>query len=374
MSASVRRIAVLLTTLALAVTAMATPAQAAHPRADLGAEWLTAQLTDGVIIYDDDGPGPHPPFDDYGLTIDAALALRTIGGERASVREIRNAVAANVDRYVHGDPIDDPQGVYAGPLAKTLVLAQVSNGHPREFGGVDLVRQLSRRISTSAPIAGRIADRSVWGDFTNVIGQAFAVRGLARAGAPKAQSALGFLLKQQCSQGFFRLNFSASKTRRNQSCDGGRHATTSAPDTDVTALAVLSLRSLRSKRPVVENAIDDAVSWLKRRQKLNGSFGGGTSTEASNANSTGLAGWALGAEGACRPALLAARWVRHLQVAGETTGTLAEENGAIAYSSGALMAGQTDGITVETRDQWRRATAQAAPALDNLSVGACRAG
>jgi hypothetical protein len=367
MSASVRRIAVLLTSLALAVTVMATPAQAAHPRADLGAEWLTAQLTDGLVhndLYD---------VDDYGLSIDTGLGLRAVGGHRAAVRQIRNAVADHIASYTTGVDFGSAD-IYAGALAKALVFAQVSNGDERDFGGVDLPRELNRRVSLSAPIAGRIQDRTAGDDFANVIGQAFAVEGLAKAGSPRAVPALGFLLKQQCSQGYFRLNFSASKTRRNQSCDGGRHATTSAPDTDVTAIAVLSLRSLRSKRPVVENAIDDAVTWLKRRQKLNGSFGGGTSTEASNANSTGLAGWALGAEGACRSALLAARWVRHLQVAGETTGTLAEENGAIAYSSGALMAGQVDGITVETRDQWRRATAQAAPALDNLSVGGCRAG
>ena len=102
----------------------------------------------------------------------------------------------------------------------------------------------------------------------------------------------------------------------------------------MTALAVLSLRSLRSKSPVVANAIDDAVSWLKRRQKPNGSFGGGTVHRgAATPTAPGLAGWALGAEGACRPALRPRAGCDTCQVAGaDHRHRWPSENGAIAYA------------------------------------------
>ena len=68
-----------------------------------------------------------------------------------------------------------------------------------------------------------------------------------------------------------------------------------------------------------------------------------------------------------------ARWVRKLQVRGDVSGTpLAGEKGALAYDRAAMKAAESDGITVETRDQWRRATSQAAPGLTFTSVKRCR--
>ena len=345
------------------VVTMAGPAQAAPD--DASARWLTRQLTGGLIHND------QFEFDDYGLTADTAFALAAIGGQPGAVRDIRTALAQHVDSWTTGVDFGSTD-VFAGSTAKAVVLAQTTGADPRAFGGVNLVQRLSRRVSATAPTVGRIQDKTTGTDFANTIGQAFAAQGLSVAGSGKADEAVRFLLQQQCSPGYFRLGFSA-KTARNQTCDGGDPATTSAPDTDVTALAVLSLRAVPRKTAAVRTAITDAVGWLKRRQKVNGSFGGGPATEASNSNSTGLAGWALGETGACGAAVKAARWVRDLQVAGDVSGTpLAGEVGAIAYDRSRLVAAQGEGIT--DRDQWRRATAQAAPALDNLTLAACRAG
>ena len=345
------------------VVTMAGPAQAAPD--DASARWLTRQLTGGLIHND------QFEFDDYGLTADTAFALAAIGGQPGAVRDIRTALAQHVDSWTTGVDFGSTD-VFAGSTAKAVVLAQTTGADPRAFGGVNLVARLANRVSATAPTVGRIQDKTAGQDFANTIGQAFAAQGLSVAGSGKADEAVRFLLQQQCSPGYFRLGFSA-KTARNQTCDGGDPATTSAPDTDVTALAVLSLRAVPRKTAAVRTAITDAVGWLKRRQKVNGSFGGGTATEASNSNSTGLAGWALGETGACGAAVKAARWVRDLQVAGDVSGTpLAGEVGAIAYDRSRFVAAQGEGIT--DRDQWRRATAQAAPALDNLTLTACRAG
>lgn len=356
------------TSIALAGGVLLAPANAGDtPREENAGNWLVGQLTSGLVHSDQFGG-----YDDYGLSIDVAFGLRAIGGYSATVNEINTAVAAHVNSYTTGVDFGSAD-IYAGPTAKALVMAQISGANPTSYGGVNLVRRVNGRIATKAPIAGRLQDKSSK-DYANTIGQAYAVRGLTKAGSPKASSALGFLLKQQCRRGYFRLSFTPSKTRRNQTCDGGT-ATASAPDTDATAIAVISLSALNSRKPAVKTAISRAVTWLARRQKADGSFGGGTSTEASNANSTGLAGWALGVRGYCRPANKAAVWLAALQVQSATSGSaLAADIGAIGYDkAGYDAAVAVEAIAPEGRDQWRRASAQAAPALANYDLAACQA-
>ncbi len=238
---------------------------------------------------------------------------------------------------------------------------------------MDLVQRLDELVLDD----GRIADAATvngepdpYGDYANTIGQAFAARGLTRAGSDEAVSAVRYLLKQQCKAGFFRLNF-AAKDAPKQGCDAGS-SEDSSPDTDVTALAVIQLDALpkKAKSGAVKRAIADATTWLKSAQKKNGSFGGGTATESSNANSTGLAAWALGETGSCKKARKSARWVVKLQVSGDVSGTpLAGEKGAIAYDRAAYQAAVAGGITSADQDQWRRATTQAAPGLRHLTCG-----
>ncbi|WP_139977925.1 prenyltransferase/squalene oxidase repeat-containing protein [Nocardioides litoris] len=334
----------------LALTAA--PAQAAPAPAQRSAGWLAGQLDDGLVRNKQFG------FDDYGLTADVALALDAVGGRAADQRAIRRALARNLDSWTTGRDFGSSD-VYAGSVAKAVVAAQALDRNPRDFGGVNLVSRLGGLVVKTGPSAGRIADRTTGDDFANTIGQAFAVQGLAQARSGKADAALRFLLKQQCSEGFFRLSFAADQAKRKQGCDAGT-AEQSAPDTDVTALAVLSLSTLRTT-PRTKAAIADATRWLRKTQARNGAFGGGPATGARNSNSTGLAAWALGETGSCRAAAKAARWVSKVRLG----------NGAIAYDKAAFAAG-ADGIDTTERDQWRRATAQAAPGLRYLSVRACQ--
>ena len=118
-------------------------------------------------------------------------------------------------------------------------------------------------------------------------------------------------------------------------------------------------------------ALGSATRWLKRHQHANGSFGGSGPTAAANANSTGLAGWAFLTEGLCGAARDAAGWLANRQLTGHLSGTpLAGERGAVGYDNATLKAAKKDGITKETRDKWRRATSQAAPAL--LALSGCK--
>lgn len=346
--------------LAVSVTATLTlsagPAHAGDPAAQ-SARWLNKQLTDGLVHNDQFG------FDDYGLSIDVGIALGELD-QPQSARKVSKAVAANIDSYTTGADFDSSD-IYASATAKAAAFAQVTGGDPSDFGGVDLIARLGKRVANKAPIAGRIQDKGT-DDFANVIGQSFAVQALTTARHRKAGKATRFLVAQQCKAGYFRLNFTKNKAAKDQTCDGGKRKSTSAPDTDATALAVLSLLELPAPRgALVNKTVAKAVAWLARTQAKNGSFGGGTSTEAPNANSTGLAARALAASGVCAKANKAVSWLGKLTVT-----DVSGENGAIAYDKAALATAE-DGISDAERDQFVRATAQAAPALAVLVINPC---
>lgn len=336
------------------VASAADPAYDAAP-ADVGATWLAAQLTGGIVHNE------QYDFDDIGLTADIALGLAGLGGHDAEVASITDAIEPRAKDEWYTSTYEGVTTTYAGSLAKAVVLAQTAGQDATSFGGENLVTTLEARVATAPPITGRIEDdNNAYGD-SNVIGQAFAAEGLAAAGSLRAADATAYLLEQQCSEGYFRLDFTADKTAPDQTCDGGRASGDSASDTDVTALAVLALSDV----PGASAAVADAEQWLIAQQKADGSFGGGTSTTASNTNSTGLAGWALGTLGDTDEASAAASWVRQRQAANVANCVYyaAPDLGAIAYDTAARDALQSTPITADTQDQFRRATAQALPVL-----------
>jgi hypothetical protein len=349
-------------TLVGAAPAVAAPTFDPGPRRD-GATWLSGQLTDGLVHND------QFDFDDYGLSIDVALALDAAGQKPKVVQSIVRGIARHVDAYTTFG-----SNVYAGATAKALLLAAEQGRNPRLFGGSDLVSRLEARVASTAPIAGRIEDGfdpsdPNGADYANVIGQAFAAGGLSLAKSPKADAVVGFLLQQQCSSGYFRLTFTVDKTASDQSCDGAPKSQR-RPDTDATAFALLALTEVKSS-PATKAAAKKAVVWLEDQQRTDGSFGGGKATEAPNANSTGLAGWALASWGVLKPSYGAATWLRRLQVqpTNPCSAGLAGERGAVAYDIAAYEAGRDKGITTKTSDQWRRSSAQALPVLRIAPAG-----
>ena len=324
---------------------------------DQGAAWLEGQLTDG-LMYNPNYGG----FDDYGLTIDAGLALAAVGGHESAVAQITSALADHVDDYV--TPFGGPHS-YSGGLAKLASL--VGQPAATSFGGQNLVTELEGRVADTAPIAGRLEDAGFTpgdqfdDDSANTLGQAYAAKVLAAADSAEADDVTGFLLQQQCASGYFRLGFTKDKTDPVQSCVEG----TDTPDTDATAIAVLQLAD-QSAEPLVGAAIARAETWLTDQQNDDGSWGGGTSTEAANTNSTGLAAWALGDTAASEKA---AQWLRdHQSDDTDFCTALAGERGAIAYDGAALSTGRSDGIDDASSDQWRRASTQAVPGLTYLPV------
>jgi hypothetical protein len=330
-----------------------------------GADWLEGQLEEGVLYNE------QYQSNDYSTTVELAYALDAVDPELFAGEDIA-AISAALEGGVEEYAMPGKE-VYAGSLAKLTSFATDTGADPADFGGVDVIAALEERTADSGPVTGRISDVSQYGDFANAFGQAWAVRGLTNAGSQEAAAARDFLLLQQCEAGFFRLDFSDPKAK-DQSCDG---ADEQVPPVDTAALAVVLLRDLADSDPDLGDALDRAVAWIVTQQAEDGSFEGGSGVAGANANSTGLAGWALHLAGEEEAAAAAAEWVRAHQVEG-CSGALADAEGAIAFDDATLQAAATKGITVKTAYQWRLATAQSVPALlatpDGAEAAPCPTG
>lgn len=247
-------------TIGVAGLALAPAASAATP--DDSVAYLAAQLEagDDRLVVESGGQS----YDDLGLTIDAVLGMSAAGtGGDASAAATDYVVANAGSYYGFGEEI------YSAANGKLLTFASARGLDPRSLGGVDLVaQQLSLEADT-----GQFVDQSQWGDYSNTLGQSFGIIGLKRAGTNPTPASIDFLLAQQCDDGGFSLEFK----------DG------CISDPDATSTAVQALDVVGGH----DAAVQDAADYLEARQDSSGGVGGGSTTEGSNANSTGLAATAL---------------------------------------------------------------------------------
>ena len=347
------------TAVGLAGTALAPSAvakDAPRPAKD-AARWQAGELTRGVIHNNQFG------FDDYGLTIDSLLALDEARVKPAKRKAVVRALRRNVEAYIG----DGSGGTYAGSVAKLLTAATTVDATPRAFGGVNLVKRATSLVDADGPDKGRLKD-SGSSDFSNLIGQAYALRGFAAAKAPRP-SVKKFLLKQQCPRGFFRIAYNDAASNPKLRCGTAKPANRT-PDLDATAITVAAMQSARADGVGgLAKPIASATRWLRTKQLRNGAFRSGQPATA-NTNSTGLAAHALARTGHPRAARRAAVWIASRQATKRRAGStgLAKDLGAIAFDDAALRSGKKSGITKKSRDQWRRATAQATLGLTELQT------
>ncbi len=368
----IRSAAVALSTAALGVGVLAAPPASADPSpallsakstsdtdstpSKIAAEWLAGELTNGLMLAK---TGP-----DFGLTIDTGMALSTVAGQGATVTAINNALEPRIGEYVG----DGTKESYAGPLAKAAAFARMAKKNPTSYGGINLITRLEERTANvpadpaaqpqAAAVAGRVSDKSEYGDYANVVGQSYAVLALSLANSAEADAARDFLLKQQCASGYFRLNLDKADVP-NQSCTEG--VAGSEADPDVTSLAVINLVESGDKSQAVKDALAKAGAWLADRQRGSGAIRGGAGTEQINTNSTSVAGYAMGLLKNRDAALKAALWVRKNQPVDKykCRTALTKDTGAVAYRKEKATAVKTTGIPADARDEWRRATSQA---------------
>ena len=147
------------------------------------------------------------------------MALSTVASQGGTVTAINNSLEPRIADYVG----DGTKESYAGPLAKAATFARVAKKNPTSYGGINLITRLEERTAdattgtapntTPNPLAGRISDKSEYGDYANVVGQSYAVRALTLANSAEAGAARDFLLKQQCASGYFRARLRQGRRR-----------------------------------------------------------------------------------------------------------------------------------------------------------------
>lgn len=324
-----------------ATTAVASATAAIPAPASAALDWIEGELAadGGHLTTSSEYQGKISSYDDWGLTLDAALALAAGGrGDSASATTALAQVSSNISSYVTGASFGAPDDRYAAALAKSTLAVAALGGDPSSVGGMDLPSELRARMQTTGADTGRFTDRSSYGDYSNGIGQALAVMGLARTAGGVPAAAVTFLLAQQCPGGGFRGDYTVS---------GGCRADSDA-NVDATSFAV---EALTAAAPLcaARSAIVGAVSWLESQQSAAGGFG---ADGGANTNSSGLAAQALRVAGASSAADKAAGFITTLQL---TTG---DDSGAIARDQ-AGYDGAADGISILERDGFRRATGQA---------------
>lgn len=387
-----RRAAAAVTGGALVATGLlaAGPAPQAHAAtesttADAAATWLTGRLNDQHLLsYQNFGTVSV----DVGLSVDLLLGLVATGDD-ATADQIAAAVAVKTGEptgygrpYSYSDTFNcatfavEPEAhTYAGDssnaIAKALAGLTATGLDDTNPAVADLTTRLGQVTIDGGVDAGRITDSPTRDgapipacDYANVFGQAFAVRALDAVGSDEEDAALGYLLSQQNADGSWNEGL--------RPVGGAQPAAN--PSTDGTATALVQLQQIDPPAGLAADtqaAIDKGIEWLELTQAADGSFGG-TGQFGSNANETGLAGWALGLAGEDDAAASAAGWLAAHQVvrlAGCTT-SLDAESGAVAYTDASLAEARTDGITPAVAGEWIRASAQALPALAYLPAGA----
>lgn len=358
-----RRLAATIIAPALAAgMVVAAPSAQAAPNSSgsSAASWLSAQLTDGIVYNE------QYSFNDYGLSLDVFFALNDLDTRASDQATIISAFEANPSAYIGGGS--------AGAAGKLATAVEASGADAKAFGGQDLIATAEARVVASGDEAGRAVD-SGFGDYSNSIGQSWVVRALATSPTSSATlaSATDYLLKQQCPTGAFRTNMFAvavaddpdtewddSVAPTDRQCGDATTADDDQITIDATAFGVQALLSAKAAGVAnLQDDIDAAVSWLLAQQAANGSF---VNDDNANTNTTGLAAATLKSVGKVGAADRAATWIiSHQVTASNAIGTsLVDELGAIAFDQDALAAGKTAGIPVNQRDQWIRATAQAA--------------
>lgn len=335
-SSTLRRLgaAVIAPALAAGMVVAAPSAQAApNSYAYSAARWLSDQLTDGVVHNE------QYDFDDHGLTLDVLFALQQLDTRAADQKRIVAAFAANPGAY-----IGTGSEAYAGATGKLAAAVQASDRDATAFGGRNLIADAEARVA----VTGRATDASGYGDYSNAIGQSFVVRALSTAKSGLADETVAYLLKQQCDDGSFRVQMADAQ------------CTATVGTIDATALAVQALLAAKGAGQAgVQDDVDEAVTWLLGQQAPDGGF---SDDGTSNTNSTGLAAATLAAAGKDGAAGSAAAFIVGHQVTDAVAedSPLASELGAIAFDTAALAAAKASGIDETTRDQFIRATAQAA--------------
>lgn len=226
--------------------------------------------------------------------------------------------------------------------------------------GTAIACLLALAVSVPPAIAQPANDAGLFGSadptYDGVYRQSYALMGLAAAQADVPDSAIAWLIAQQCDDG----SFMGYRPDTDVPCPASDPANFTGPDTNSTALALAAL-VIVSNGSDAESAARAAQDWLLRQQTTGGGFpyyaGGQPDT-----NSTGLALAAFGlVDGTQRIKQRAAAFLRR-HVYGCTTEP--QQVGGLPYMAGSLpdalsttqgLIGLADAFIVRERAQRKAA-------------------
>jgi hypothetical protein len=297
---------------------------------------------------------------DWGLTIDALLALAASGQASDQAHATAGAIAGSGEQYI-GAPADVATKWPA--IAKTALALEVAGldptAHPAPGGARDLIAEL----------VGVMNNDGSFGSSDMVFSHALAVIALARTSAGSPPGAVNWMANQRCAN---QADPAFGAYGWGSGCSGSE-------DVDVTALAIHAL--IAANVPASDPAVQDAAAWLATQQDAAGGF---LAWGAANANSTAMAASALAlVPGHTAAIAKAAEYLGSLQVScaiiaaqGSPLGTA--DLGAVAFDLTALTDAKQFGIDAIAVGQFQRAGAQAALAsmpsgLGGLSISGAAA-
>ena len=166
---------------------------------------------------------------------------------------------------------------------------------------------------------------------------------------------MAFLLKQQCANGGFRLNFTANRDATDQTCTDNAQA-----QTDTTAIAVQQLDQIPAS-DAITTAKAAARTYLENQQKRQRFVGRRHRYRGCQRQQHRLAAiHSVTGRLPSRPPGGCATTRRRTSTSATSSPPSAVP---IALNGDARSTGRTNGITSSTADQWRRATAEALPVL-----------
>ncbi|WP_430381934.1 prenyltransferase/squalene oxidase repeat-containing protein [Streptomyces bauhiniae] len=254
------------------------------------ATWLKGRLTDGERVVDDGAESPN-----YLLTVETGYALAAADGKGSSLDKVTSFLAHHVDDYVapdggHGTPA-------TAAAARLALLAESTEGGPRDFGGRDLLADLTAHVCTAAAPADGCTAR---GDFQGIgyaDEQARAVVALVRAGEKPSAEAVDRLTQVQCTDG----GVTSILIQPGENCDG---------DAATTGLVALALNKAGGHPAAVTKARD----YLLTNQRDDGAFPGYTGSDTGDVIATSYAAQALRALGQTKRANAAEGWLSRTQL------------------------------------------------------------
>ncbi|NBE83383.1 peptidase [Micromonospora sp. NEAU-HG-1] len=297
--------------------AQPTPAQVAA-----AASYLVGKLTDGDHVYDADWERI-----DFTRTIAVATALAASGGQDAVLTKMLDYLAAHVDAMVFPDGTAAPPHQYSA--ASLSLLATITRGDPRAFGGRDLLAVLTDRVCAAPdPLAGCTAKGDFAGSFSPLT-HSLALLALRRAGVTPPTSTVERLVQWQCAGG----GFADSLISPGELC---------TQDPTNTGMALLALTALGGHDAV----ITAAISYLTAAQQPDGGFlpyvgAAGPETYVTAIAAQGLIATATTRPAAAAGAFLAARSTDDGGLAadpGNTQSDLVVTSGAVATLAGRSLA------------------------------------